>query len=220
MKEVVLFGASGHAKVAIDIFERSGKYKILGLLVSDKRHKEGVFGYGILGDLSEVPSLLEHTPDLHFFVAIGDNWTRSLITKQLLAIDANIEFANAIHPDAVIGRNVVLGRGVMVMAGSIINADSTIGDFTIVNTKSSVGHECVLEDFCSLAPNSTLAGNVRIGGHSAISPSATILNGRTIGEHSVVGAGALLLEDVGDLCVYYGLPAKFIRSRKKGDKYL
>ncbi len=220
MEKVVIFGASGHAKVVIDIFERQGSYEIIGLLDSNKDQGVEIFGCKVLGDMDQIPLLLKETPELCFFIAIGDNWTRSLIVKQLLEIAPNIRFVNAIHPNSIMGKNVVLGKGIMIMAGSIINADSYIGDFTIINTKSSVGHESILGDFCSLAPNSTLAGNVRVGEFSAVSLSATVLNGRVIGNHCVIGSGSLLIKDVDDFSVYYGVPARFIRFREKGERYL
>jgi len=36
----------------------------------------------------------------------------------------------------------------------------------------------------------------------------------------VVGAGALVREDLPDHCVAYGVPARVIRRRAEGEKYL
>ncbi|WP_228237490.1 acetyltransferase [Allomuricauda sp. M10] len=220
MEKVVIFGASGHAKVTIDILEKSGKYEIIGLLDSNKNIGPDVLGFKIWGGTDVVPELLKKFPGLKFFIAIGDNWRRSKIAQELLKIEPNIQFINAIHPSAILGKNVSLGRGIMIMAGAIINADSVIGDFTIINTKASVGHESTIMEYSSVAPNSTLGGNVTVGRYSAISISATILNGGSVGEHTVIGAGALLTKDADSFSVYYGVPAKFIRPRELGEKYL
>lgn len=220
LEKVVIFGASGHAKVIIDILEQTGDFNILGLLDSNKKEGSEILGYKILGGTGHVSELINKYPGLKFFVAIGDNWSRSNIVDELQRISPTIEFVNAIHPDSIIGKNVTLGKGIMIMAGAIINADSVIGDFTIVNTRSSVGHESVLKKFSSLAPNCTLAGNVDIGEFAAISISATVLNGRKIGKHTVIGAGSLLTKDADAFAVYYGIPSKFVRLREKGNKYL
>jgi UDP-3-O-[3-hydroxymyristoyl] glucosamine N-acyltransferase len=66
-------------------------------------------------------------------------------------------------PLHIIGKNVVIGIGVAIMAGAIINPYSQIGDFAIINTKTSVDHDCIIGKFSSLAPNVTLGGNVKIG---------------------------------------------------------
>jgi sugar O-acyltransferase, sialic acid O-acetyltransferase NeuD family len=220
LEKVVIFGASGHAKVTIDILEKSGKYEIIGLLDSNKNIGPDVLGFKIWGGTDVVPELLKKFPELKFFIAIGDNWRRSKIAQELLKIEPNIQFINAIHPSAILGKNVSLGRGIMIMAGAIINADSVIGDFTIINTKASVGHESTIMEYSSVAPNCTLGGNVTVGRYSAISISATILNGGSVGEHTVIGAGALLTKDADSFSVYYGVPAKFIRPRELGEKYL
>ncbi len=220
MEKIVIFGASGHAKVTIDILEKSGNYEIIGLLDSNKDIGPDVFGYKIWGGTDVVPELLVKFPNLKFFIAIGDNWRRFKVAQELMEIDPSIEFINAIHPNTIIGKNVVLGKGIMIMAGSIINADSMIGDFAIINSKASVGHESILREYSSLAPNCTLGGNVTVGKYSAISISATILNGIGVREHTVVGAGALLTKDADSFSIYYGVPAKLIRPRKLGEKYL
>jgi len=75
-------------------------------------------------------------------------------------------------------------------------------------------------NFSSLAPNATTGGSVSIGEFSAISIGATIKHGISIGKHSVIGAGALLMKNCGDNLIMYGIPAKEIRKREIGEKYL
>jgi acetyltransferase-like isoleucine patch superfamily enzyme len=106
------------------------------------------------------------------------------------------------------------------MAGTVVNSDSRIGAHCIFNTKASLDHDCVMDDFSSLAPSVTVGGVVRIGAFSAISLGANIIHGRSIGAHTVIGAGALVWSDMPDHCVAYGVPAKMIRLRAEGEKYL
>jgi len=189
-------------------------------LDSFKPEGEVVCGYKVLGDENKLPSVLEEHPDCSIFVAIGDNWIRSVIVKKILELTPEISFASVIHPSAQIGNVVSIGKGVAVMPGVIINSESIIKDFCIVNTKASVGHESVLEEFSSLASNVTLGGGVQIGAYSAISISATIIHGRKIGSHTVIGAGSIITKDFNGLSVVYGSPGKTIRERVIGESYL
>jgi len=71
-----------------------------------------------------------------------------------------------------------------------------------------------------LAPGATVGGNVEIGEFSAISLGASVIQRVRIGSHSVVGAGALVLRDLPDRIVAFGVPAVVVRGRMPGDKYL
>jgi sugar O-acyltransferase (sialic acid O-acetyltransferase NeuD family) len=219
-QKVLIVGSSGHSKVIIDIFEKEGKYEIIGLLDASRQIGEETLGYKVVGKEETLPDLLIKNPNLKIFIAIGDNWIRQKVMNRILNIIPNIDFASAIHPSAQIAKNVQIGKGVAIMAGAIVNSDTSIEDFTIINTKASIDHDSKMQKFSSLAPNVTTGGNVSIGEFSAISIGATIKQGITVGNHSVVGAGALLMKNCGDNVIMYGVPAKEIRKRAIGEKYL
>ncbi len=217
---VVILGASGHAKVVADIFEEAGGFEILGFLDSSKKRGERFFGYDILGDDGDIPSIIKTYKKIKFFIAVGDNWLRKTIFDKVFSICPNISFASAVHPSALIGRGVEMGAGVAVMAGSVINSGSVIGDFSIVNTSAGLDHDTFLGKFASVAPGAVVGGNVRIGDFSALSIGAVVKHGVSIGCHTVIGASALVLSDIGDNVVAYGIPVKEVRRRKPSDPYL
>ncbi len=218
--EVVIVGSSGHAKVVIDIFEKSGAYDIVGLVDPLRQVGEKIMNYRILGSLENLPQLLRDRPNCKIFIAIGDNWIRKQEYDRITGLLPDIGFATAVHPSAQIGSGVTIGKGTAIMAGAVINSDTVVGDFVIVNTKASADHENHLGNFSSLAPNVTLGGKVTIGEFTAVGIGATALHGVAIGKHCLIGAGSLILRDCSDNVVVYGVPAKVIRNRREGDKYL
>jgi sugar O-acyltransferase (sialic acid O-acetyltransferase NeuD family) len=219
-KPLVIFGASGHAKVILDIAEKQGHWNILGLLDSYRPKGFELLGYAVLGGNEALADLLVAHPELQVFIAIGDNHNRERIATELQATYPSIQFATLIHPGAHIAKVVSIGEGTVVMPGAVINNDSRIGKFVIVNTNVCVEHDGKLEDFSSLAPGVTLGGNCHIGRSSAISIGATIKHGIQIGEHTVIGAGSVVLENIEAFSIAYGIPAKKVRSREKGERYL
>jgi len=219
-QKVIIVGSSGHSKVIIDIFEKENKYQIVGLLDAYRNKGEETLGYKVIGKEDDLPVLLSKNSNCKIFIAIGDNWIRNKVMNKIIEIVPNIDFATTIHPSAQIGKNVQIGKGVAIMAGAIINSDTKIGDFTIINTKASIDHDSKMLNFSSLAPNVTTGGNVSIGEFSAISIGATIKHGLLIGNHSIIGVGALLMKNCGDNLIMYGVPAKEIRKREIGEKYL
>ncbi len=214
---IVVVGTSGHAKVVADIIEREGKHRIVGLIDSFRPMGDLSFGYRVLGAEEDLPALVDRHDLSGGVIAIGDNWTRYLMAQRIMAVLPTFDFVSACHPSAQLARGVTVGRGTVVMAGAIVNSDSAVGEFCIVNTRASLDHDGVMEDFSSLAPSATTGGNVRIGAYSAIGLGAAVIQGRTIGTQTVIGAGAVVLDDVPDLCVAYGVPAKVVRKRREGE---
>ncbi len=218
--KLIIVGASGHSKVIIDVFEKMKNHEILGLFDDFVAKDSEMLGYRVLGKINEITPFLSVQVEVKVFIAIGDNWTRSLIKKKLIADHPNIQWAQAIHPFSQIGKGTILGNGVAVLAGAVINSDSKLGDFSIMGSNSNLDHESQLGNFASIAPGCTTGGNVRVGSYSAIGLGTNITHGRSIGSHTVIGAGSTVLQDIGDSIVAYGTPAKKIRSRANGERYL
>lgn len=219
-KKIVVIGASGHAKVIIDIIEREGKYTIIGLIDSYKEKGKKTFGYAILGTEKIIPQLLEEENLYGGILAIGDNYIRQELFYKIKEIQPDFKYINAIHPQAVIGAKVRIGEGIVIMPGVIVNIQSKIDDFCILNTKSTLDHECKMKKFSSLGPGANVGGNVGIGECTAISLGAKVIENITIGKHTVVGAGSLVIRNIGDYKIAFGIPAKEVRTREIGEGYL
>ena len=191
-----LYGASGHAKVIIDILTATGNQ--IEALIDDNPVVTTLCGYTVLHQWSgETPII----------ISIGNNRVRKFIAEKL-----HTQFAKAVHPSSVISPSVLLGEGSVVMPGAIINTEARIGRHCIVNTGASIDHECVIGDYAHIAPHATLCGNVHVGEGSWIGAGATIIPGVTIGQWVTVGAGAVVIRDVPDGAVVAGVPARVIRG--------
>ncbi len=220
MEKILLIGASEHAKVVMDIVEKEGKYEILGLIDSYKPAGLELFGYRVLGAEDELARLFAAGQIAGGIVSIGDNWTRGQVVERIEKIAPGFAFVRAVHPSAILARGVEIGAGTAVMAGVVVNSDSKIGAHCILNTKSSLDHDGEMGDFSSLAPGATTGGKVTIGKFSAIGLGASVIHGINIGGQTVLGAGAVAVGDIPSYCVAYGVPAKIIRKREAGEKYL
>lgn len=219
-RAVLIVGSSGHARVIVDIIERAGLFGILGLL-DDSRPKGAIeAGYTILGGIADLPEILHSCEVYGYFIAVGDNWNRGLVTARVKQLAPALAAITAVHPGAEIARTASLGEGTAVMAGAVINCSASIGRFCIVNTRASVDHDSHMQDFSSVAPGATLAGNVHVGAYSAICMNACVAEKASIGSHTVVGAGSVVLRDLPDDVLAYGTPARVVKSRSRGERYL
>ena len=218
--KILLVGASGHARVIIDAIERAGDHQIVGLVAEDHAGQRTFFGYPLLGGLAVLATVFAGHNAEALIAAVGDNDKRAVVVRRASDILPATPFATCIHPSAQIGRCVEIGEGTVVMAGAVINSGTQVGRHCIVNTSARVDHDSVLGDFVSVAPGATLGGNVHVGEYSAISLGANVIHGITIGHDTVIGAGAVVVRDVDSNVVAYGVPARVVRRRERGQRYL
>lgn len=217
MENILVFGAGGHAKSVIDVIEKAGIYRIAGLLDSHKPQGTEVYGYTVLGDEKY---LVEDRNINGIVVAIGDNWLRGKIAMEIRSLRPDLPFVTAIHPNASIARGAIIGEGSVLMAGAVVNSDTKIGNHCVMHTHSSVDHDSTVEEFVTLAPHAVTGGNVRIGCYSSISLGASLIHSATVGEHTIIGAGSTVLSAIESYSVAYGTPARVVRTREAGERYL
>jgi sugar O-acyltransferase (sialic acid O-acetyltransferase NeuD family) len=217
---ILVFGSSGHASVVIDCIERQESYEIAGLVDSFKPAGAMVLGYMVLGTEAVLAEITRDRKVFGIVIAVGNNWQRAKIAARVKAAAPELQVVSAIHPGAEVARGVEIGSGSVVMAGAVVNRNARIGPFCIVNTKASVDHDSSLEEFSSVAPGGTLAGKVRVGAYTAVCLQVAVAEKCSIGPHSVIGAGSVVLNDLPDHVLAYGVPARVIRTRKEDEPYL
>ena len=212
----VIFGAGGNAKVIKEILLLL-KYDFIGF-VSSEPQGTIIDDFPILCGINNFMEEYQHLNIENGIVSIGDNYHRQKIVESLEK--SGIHFVNAIHPSAIISPSAKIGRGVFVAAGSIIQPHAIIGNHCVINTKASVDHDSIIEEFASLAPGATICGKVKIAEGSAVGPGAVVIEKTSIGKHCVVGANSVVINDFPDYCLLIGNPARIKRGRTPGDKYL
>jgi sugar O-acyltransferase (sialic acid O-acetyltransferase NeuD family) len=207
--KIFVFGASGHAKVVIDIIERQGVYDI-GFLIDDDPALKGrdFFGRKVLGGRGDLLDIRHKSGDMEGIVAIGSNTARGRVAAWLLG--NGFRLVSAIHPSALLSRGVTVGCGTVLMAGTVVNADAVIGDNVIVNTGATIDHDCIIGNGVHIAPGVTLCGTVRIGDGTFVGAGTTIIPNITIGGDVVVGAGSTVVRDLPDGVQAMGTPARVI----------
>ena len=218
MDKVLIFGASGHAQVVASIIKAQGRYSILGFVDPALKRGSVIRGFPVVGSDDEIEQLASQAN--RGIIGIGDNFIRGKVAKSIKEKVKNFEFVKAVHPSAVIDESVTIAGGTVVMAGAVINCGSAIGAHCIVNTRSSIDHDCNIGDFATVSPGATLGGNVSIKNFAVIGLGANVLQQRTVGEHSVVGAGSVVLRNIDSFATAYGVPAKIGAERSAGDPYL
>jgi sugar O-acyltransferase (sialic acid O-acetyltransferase NeuD family) len=206
-ESIFVFGASGHAKVVIDMLERQGLYRIACLVDDDPALKgRNIFGYNVIGGRDELLGLRSGDTITSGIVAIGFNKPRTAVAGWLTA--NGFRLVSAVHPSAQLSRGVEVGIGTVIMAGVAVNADTVIGENVIVNTGATVDHDCVIGNGVHLAPGVTLCGTVQVGAGTFICAGTTVIPNIVIGCNVIVGAGSTVIRNVPDNVLVLGTPAR------------
>jgi sugar O-acyltransferase (sialic acid O-acetyltransferase NeuD family) len=210
-KSIVIYGASGHGKVIIDIVEKEGKYKIAGLLDDNSKLIGKEFcGYPIIGGFEMLEEDLRHNSAL--ILAVGDNTTRKKLWERVKPM--GYELGRAVHPSVQIGKDVSIGSGTAVMANVVINSGTRIGENVIINTGATVDHDCLIGDYVHISPGTHLGGNVEIGDLTHIGIGVNVIPNRKIGKKVIIGAGAVVIEDIPHSVTAVGVPAQVIKKHR------
>jgi sugar O-acyltransferase (sialic acid O-acetyltransferase NeuD family) len=217
MISTLIFGSSGHASVLIDAMQLTGEFKILGFFDDIEVAGTVKKGHAILGGFKDYSAISKREKCNNAVLAIGDNWWRRKIYNELKQF--GFQFPIIKHPSAIIASTSELGDGSVVLANAHVGPGAHVGNFCILNSGSSVDHDCRLSDFSSLAPGVFMGGLVEIGECSHVGVGASISDRKKIGKHTVVGTGSVVVRDIPDFVVAYGNPADVRRSRAEGENY-
>lgn len=204
MRKLAIIGASGHGRVVADIAVKNGYRDIVFLDDDENIHECG--GYPIVGKSSAAQII-----DADVIVGIGV----ASVRKQIQESISEEKLITLIHPDAVVARDVVIGAGTVVMAGAVINPGARIGKGCIINTCSSVDHDCKIGDYVHIAVGSHLCGTVTVGERTWIGAGATVSNNVSICSDCMIGAGAVVVNDIQESGTYISVPARKINKKKK-----
>lgn len=204
-QEVVIIGDGGHSQVIQDIIYASPyKYEIVGIL--DDKYKKVINDNGkIYGPVHFALSLFGDNSSIKFIIAIGNNEIRKKIFNELRIPLVN--YPILIHPSSVIGSNVELGNGTVVMPNTTINAGTKIGNHSIINTGSVVEHDNIIESYVHISPMVGLAGSVKVKEGTHLGIGAKAIPKVEIGSWTTVGAGSVIINSLPDNCTAVGIPA-------------
>ncbi|MEI2364319.1 acetyltransferase [Priestia megaterium] len=200
--KLLIIGASGHGRVIADIALKMNRWQSIAFL-DDNLDIKTSMGIEVIGKSSDA---FKYVREYDIFVGIGNNTIREKIQRNLEAEGATIPIV--IDPNAVIGTQVKLGSGTVIMPGSVINCCTTVGKGCIINTGATIDHDNLIEDYVHISPGVHLAGTVKIGQGSWLGIGSVISNNLNVTSSCMIAAGAVVVKDITETGTYMGVPAR------------
>lgn len=208
---VVIWGASGHARVVADALALGGAHQLVGFLddVNPERRGSTFCDLPVLGGREALP-LLRSSGVEGLILGFGNCAARLRLAPEVRRL--GFQLVTAIHPGAVVARDAIIGPGTVVAAGAVINPAARIGENVIVNTSASVDHDAVVEDGVHLCPGARLGGLVHVEAGAWVGIGSTIVDRVRIGARSMLGAGSVVVADIPPDVLAYGVPARVVKE--------
>lgn len=203
MKEVVIIGAGGHAKVIIDILLKNLNRKIIGILDDNYKNLgyDNIYGIEILGKISKIKELPQN---YSYIIAIGNTEVRKRIAMEY----PTLNYIKIVSSNAYIAEDVEIGIGSVVSHNAVINPGSRIGEHCIINTAAVIEHDVKVGDFSHVAPGAIICGGVSIGKATWIGARSVVKECIEIGSDCLIGAGSVVVREIKSGEKAFGTPAR------------
>ena len=193
-----IFGAGGHAFVIASVLNTDVTFLVPNHAGNGQMLESDFFSH------------IDDFKDADIYIGIGSNAVRRKIFEKLTDIDVRV--ANCIASHSFVAKNAELGSGIVILPGSVIGARAIICDNTIVNTLSSVDHDCALGAHSQVTAGVTFGGAVKTGENCFFGVKSAVIPDRTLGNNVTVMAGSLVTQDIPDNVTVGGAPARTMKA--------
>lgn len=208
IKKLVIIGAGGFGREIFWLIDRINQnnicWQVKGFFDDAITKGEAINQIPVLGKIEDLRQYREKTGVV---CAIGSAVVRKRIIQDLKK-NPLLYFPNLIDPSIWSSKDLKIGEGNIICAGTILTTNITLGNFNIINLSCTIGHDVIIEDFVTVYPGVNLSGNVKIGAESELGTGAKIIQGKKIRSKVIVGAGAVVVKDLTEQGTYIGVPAK------------
>jgi sugar O-acyltransferase (sialic acid O-acetyltransferase NeuD family) len=207
--EILIVGAGGFGREVLtwlkDLDGYGSSFVIKGFL-DDNPQALGEINAGlpIVGTLRDY----QPSPRERLVLALGIPKVKKIAVEITKARGAR--FFSLVHPSAAVKERTQLGRGVIVGPRTFISCDVVLGDFAVVLSFSSVGHDARIGKGATVFVQCAISGHAKVGAWATIGSHATVLPGKRVGANATVGAGSVVFKSVPPGITVLGNPAKDI----------
>ncbi|MCV9387957.1 acetyltransferase [Reichenbachiella ulvae] len=208
---VIIFGAGGLGRAALEIFESNGNV-VYGFLDDHKElHGTEIDNVSVLGDTSDDGYLKLIGKKCEAFVASDDNKEKKSLAKMLTGKRKKMP-VNAVHNTVEMAKTSHIGHGNFINAGAVVGAGTEIGNHCLLHTGAIVDHSCKLGDLVQIGARAVVSSGVQIEDDVFIGSGSVIVSGVKIGKGARIGAGSVVIADVEAKSTVFGNPAAEIKK--------
>ncbi len=204
MTDVIIIGAGGNG-AEIDEY------------IAHSERAKGIREYLVVGFLDDNPgsysryklsaplsgSISEHIirKDIRYIIGIANPEFRRPVVEKFLKGGA--EFVTFIHDSAYVSPSAVVGKGCVIGPNANIGPNVCMGDFNLLNSRCSLGHDTRLGCYNFISPNVCLSGFTEAGDENLFGINSATIPGIKIGNRNKIAAGMVLNQNIKDDSVVF-----------------
>jgi sugar O-acyltransferase (sialic acid O-acetyltransferase NeuD family) len=129
-----------------------------------------------------------------FILCVGQPDVRRQMAEKFTDLGGTL--TSYVSPYATVSRYANVGVGSTILSNVIVEPATVIKEGCLLNKTSNVGHGCIMNEYCELAPAVILTGEVELGANCYIGTGTIILPKVQVGANSVIAAGAVVKRNI------------------------
>ncbi len=196
-KNILIFGAGGHAKSCIDLVTTSTKFKINYIFGLRKELGNKILSFKVNKYVDDIKNVKKK----HQYAIIGIGQIKSS-KKRIYYFDL-VKKEGFILPVIISVKSYVsqyseIDEGTLIFNNVVIGPETKIGKNCIINNHSLVDHDVKIGNHVHVSTGARINGGVIIESGSFIGSGAVIKEGVSIGKNCIIGAGLVIKKNLKD----------------------
>ena len=216
MKDVIIIGAGGHSAEIDEYIKYSQKItglKELNVIGFLDDNPANYARYKLSAPL--IGSARDHKVirGQYYIIGIANLKYRRFFIDKLKAEGA--KFVSFMHCSAYVSESAIIGEGTIIGPNANIGPNVKIGNYTLINSRCSLGHDTVIGDYNFISPNVCFSGFTKVGNENLFGINCSTIPNISVGNRNKIAAGMVLDKNVGDdSVVFYRFKEKVIAVPK------
>ena len=216
MKNVIIIGAGGHGAEIDEYIKYSQKIKgikdlkVIGFLDDDpENYSRYRLSAPLLGGVMDHKVIRAHA----YIIGIANlKYRRFFVDKYM---EEGALFVSFIHSNAYISESAIIGEGSIIGPNVNIGPNVKIGNCTLINARSSMGHDTIVGNYNFISPNVCFSGFTEVGDENLFGINSATIPGVKVGSRNKIAAGMILDQNVeNDSVVFYRFKERVIAVPK------
>lgn len=207
-EKIVIVGAGETAELAYDYFENDSPFIVKGFVVEKEFFKETAFLGKPVVTLDEMEKVFPADAYGAFVALSYGNLNRDRMRLFDLVSQKGYELVSYVSSRAFVGRNVSIGKNVLIMESNVLQYGVSIGDDVTLWSGNHIGHRSVIKNHTFLSSHIVISGFCEIGERCFLGVNAAVGDNVKVADDCLIGGGSLVLSNTKQREIYRGHASK------------